>query len=125
MTFSEWGWEVASREAVFYERDFDDLLELVEAGIVSGHMFWSWNDVNQFTRKDWAAYNGVLMSGAVTESRELREPIYSRLAALFNGRREVPNAAQRVADRAALALAFRSRRVAAFAIRRPASAGRL
>ena len=94
LTFSEWGWEVASREAVFYERDFDDLLELVEARIVSGHMFWSWNDVNQFTRKDWAAYNGVLMSGAVTESRELREPIYSRLAALFNGRRDVPNAGQ-------------------------------
>ena len=58
MTFSEWGWEVASREAVFYERDFDDLLELVEEGNISGHMFWSWSDVKQFTRKDWAAYNG-------------------------------------------------------------------
>ncbi|HEX4488142.1 MAG TPA: glycoside hydrolase family 2 TIM barrel-domain containing protein [Terriglobales bacterium] len=93
-TFSEWGWEVASPEAVFYERDFDTLLELVEEGKVSGHMFWSWNDMNQFTRKDWASFNGILFSGAVTDSRELREPIYSRLAALFNGRREVPNPSQ-------------------------------
>jgi hypothetical protein len=94
LTFSEWGWEVASRQAVFYERNFDTLLDLVEEGKVSGHMFWSWNDVPQFTRKDWAAYNGILLSGAVTEAREIREPIYSRLAALFNFRREVANAPQ-------------------------------
>ena len=94
LTLTEWGWEVASREAVFYERDFDGLLDLIEDGKISGHMFWSWSDVPQFTRKDWSTYNGILRSGAVTESREIREPIYSRLAALFNGRREVANAPQ-------------------------------
>ena len=57
-------------------------------------MFWSWSDVPQFTRKDWSTYNGILRSGAVTESREIREPIYSRLAALFAGRREVTNGPQ-------------------------------
>jgi hypothetical protein len=94
LTFTEWGWEVASREAVFYERDFDGLLDLIEEGKVSGHMFWSWSDVPQYTRKDWSTYNGILRSGAVTEGREIREPIYSRLAALFAGRREMANAAQ-------------------------------
>src|ERR1019366_1866309 len=41
------------------------------------------------THIDWHIRNGILLSGAVTESRELREPIYSRLAALFAGRREI------------------------------------
>jgi hypothetical protein len=94
LAFTEWGWETAGGEAVFYERDFDGLLELVEQGKISGHMFWSWNDVPEFTREIWATIDGILVSGVVTESRELREPIYSRLAALFNGRREVPKAPQ-------------------------------
>lgn len=94
LAFTEWGWEDAGRKAVFYERDFDGLLDLVEQGKISGHMFWSWNDVPEFTREIWATIDGILISGVVTESRELREPIYSRLAALFNGRREVPRAPQ-------------------------------
>ncbi len=89
LTFTEWGWEIASRQAEFYERDIDTLLGLIEDGKVSGASFWSWNDVPQYTREDWSTYNGILRSGAVTENREIREPIYSRLAALFAGRREI------------------------------------
>ena len=88
---TEWGWEVAGPKAVFYEPDFDGLLELVEAGKVAGHAFWSWNDVREYNRKDWSATNGLLRSGAVTEDREIRQPIYGRLAALFGGRREAEN----------------------------------
>jgi hypothetical protein len=91
LTFTEWGWEVAGPKAVFYEPDFDGLLELVEAGKVAGHAFWSWNDVREYNRKDWSATNGLLRSGAVTEDREIRQPIYGRLAALFGGRREAEN----------------------------------
>ncbi len=90
LTFTEWGWEVINwpPDAVIYERHFDSLLEQVQAEKVAGHAFWSWNDVPEFNRSDWSSTNGLLRSGAVTEDREVRQPIYGRLAALFNGRRE-------------------------------------
>ena len=93
LTFTEWGWEVAGPKAVFYERDFDSLLELVQAEKVGGHAFWSWSDVPEFNRNDWSTTNGLLRSGAVTEDREIRQPIYGRLAGLFGGRREEENRA--------------------------------
>ena len=89
LTLTEWGWEDAGHGDIFYELDFDGLLDQVEAGKIAGHSFWSWNDMRQYTREDWPTQNGVLLSGAVTESREIREPIYSRLAGLFAGRREM------------------------------------
>lgn len=89
LTFTEWGWEEGGHGDWFYERDFDDLLEQCKSGKVAGHSFWSWNDMRQYTREDWATADGILASGAVTEDRNIREPIYSRLAALFAGRREI------------------------------------
>jgi hypothetical protein len=88
LTLTEWGWEDAGDGDIFYELDFDGLLTQVEAGKIAGHSFWSWNDVHQFNRVDWPTHNGILLSGVVTESREIRQPIYSRLAGLFAGRRE-------------------------------------
>lgn len=90
LTFTEWGWEDGGHGDLFYERDFDDLLEQTQAGNVAGHVFWSWNDMRQYTREDWATRNGILLSGAVTEDRNIREPVYSRLAGLFAGRHEIP-----------------------------------
>lgn len=90
LTFTEWGWEDGGHGDLFHEHDFDDLLEQTEAGNVAGHTFWSWNDMRQYTREDWATHDGILLSGAVTEDRHIREPIYSRLATLFAGRREIP-----------------------------------
>ena len=87
-TLTEWGWEDAGDGDLFYEQDFDGLLAQVEAGKIAGHSFWSWNDLPQFNRVDWATHNGILLSGVVTESREIREPIYSRLAGLFAGKQE-------------------------------------
>jgi hypothetical protein len=89
LTFTEWGWEDGGHGDLFHERDFDDLLEQTEQGNVAGHTFWSWNDMRQYTRMDWATGDGVLRSGAVLEDRNIREPIYSRLATLFAGRREI------------------------------------
>ena len=89
LTFSEWGWEDQGNGDVFYERYFDKLLDQVEAGRVAGYMFFDWNDYPQFTRVDWSTgKDGILHSGVVDEGREMREPIYSRLAGLFAGRRE-------------------------------------
>jgi hypothetical protein len=45
--------------------------------------------MRQYTRRDWSTDDGVLRSGAVLEDRNIREPIYSRLATLFAGRREI------------------------------------
>ena len=89
LTFTEWGWEEGGHGDWFYEHNFDGLLEQTEAGNVAGHVFWSWNDMRQYTREDWATQNGILLSGVVTEDREIRQPIYSRLAGLFAGRREI------------------------------------
>jgi hypothetical protein len=88
LTLTEWGWEDAGGGDILYERNFDGLLAQVEAGQIAGHCFWSWNDVRQFNRVDWATQNGILQSGVVTESREIREPIYSRMAGLFAHRQE-------------------------------------
>jgi len=89
LTFTEWGWEDGGHGDLFYERDFDDLLEQTEAGNIAGHVFWSWNDMRQYTREDWATRNGILLSGAVKEDRNIRDEIYSRLATLFAGRHEI------------------------------------
>jgi hypothetical protein len=89
LTFTEWGWEDGGHGDLFHEHDFDDLLDQTEAGNIAGHVFWSWNDMRQYTREDWATRNGILLSGAVTEDRNIREPIYSRLAGLFAGRHEI------------------------------------
>ncbi len=89
LTFTEWGWEDLGNGDLFYERFMDKLLAQVEAGRVAGYMFFDWNDYPQFTRRDWATKGcGTLISGVVDESREIREPIYSRLAGLFAGRKE-------------------------------------
>jgi len=93
LTFTEWGWEEGGHGDWFYDRNFDGLLEQTEQGNVAGHAFWSWNDMRQYTREDWATQNGILLSGAVTEDRDIRQPIYSRLAGLFAGRREIPESA--------------------------------
>jgi hypothetical protein len=91
LTLTEWGWEDFGQGVLINERDFDGLLDQIEQGKISGHMYWSWNDVPLFNRKDSSADRGILRSGAVTETREIREPIYSRLVALFAEKREEEN----------------------------------
>jgi hypothetical protein len=88
LTFSEWGWEVKSSEGLFWERNFDLLADAVKAGKVAGHMFFDWNDYPQFSRRDWATHDGILYSGVVKETREVRTDLYRRLSGLFQGRRE-------------------------------------
>lgn len=91
LTLSEWGWEVKAWDsgALFWERNFDLLADAVKAGKIAGHMFFDWNDYPQFSRRDWATDNGILLSGVVNEAREVRPELYQRLAGLFEGRREV------------------------------------
>ena len=90
LTLSEWGWEVKAWDAgaLFWERNFDLLADAVEAGKIAGHMFFDWNDYPQFSRRDWATDNGILLSGVVNEAREVRPELYQRLAGLFGGQRQ-------------------------------------
>lgn len=99
LTLTEWGWEDAGHGDLFYEDHFDELLAQTKLGAIAGHSFWSWNDMRQYTREDWATRNGILLSGAVTEDRNIREPIYSRLAGLFASRPELPQYAAPKAPR--------------------------
>jgi len=96
LVHTEWGWEDPGHGQIVYERSFDRLLDVVDAGKVAGHSFWSWQDVRQYTRVDWPTRNGVLLSGVVDEAREPREHLYTDLSRLFQRRRheETPAATE-------------------------------
>jgi hypothetical protein len=93
LVLTEWGWEVVGGPQVIYERSFDPLLNEVKSGRIAGHSFWSWQDVREYSRIDWATSDGILASGVVTESRVPRERLHLRLAGLFAGRPEQESAA--------------------------------
>src|SRR5262249_18265928 len=88
LTFSEWGGKgVGQAEPIMGQR-VDRVVELTESGELSGHMFWSWQDVRQYSRVDGEMRDGVLESGVVTEAREPREGVWTELARLFAARRD-------------------------------------
>ena len=66
LVIDEWGWEDAGHGEVFWDRNFDRLLDAMQEGKIAGHSFWSWNDVRQYARIDWPTHEGVLFSGVVT-----------------------------------------------------------
>jgi hypothetical protein len=90
LTFTEWGWEVVGDKDVFPETHADLILDLVESGKLAGHLFWGWADMREYSRIDWATADGILMSGVVDESREVRPDLYLEIEALFQGRVEKP-----------------------------------
>jgi len=93
LTFSEWGWEDLGNGDIFHERYLDQLLDQIEASRIAGYMFFDWDHYPRFTRVDWATdQDGILHSGAVDELGQKCEPIYSRIAGLFAGKRELRTA---------------------------------
>jgi hypothetical protein len=62
---------------------------MVDRGELSGHVFWSWQDMRQYSRIDAEMRDGVLESGVVTEDREPREVVWMELARLFERRYHV------------------------------------
>jgi Glycosyl hydrolases family 2, TIM barrel domain/Glycosyl hydrolases family 2 len=87
LTFTEWGGKAIGQTLIVMQNEVDRLIDLVESGELSGHVFWSWQDMRQYSRIDAEMRNGVLESGVVTEAREPREVVYLELARLFRGRR--------------------------------------
>ncbi len=87
LTFTEWGGKAIGQSQIVMQNEVDRLIDLVESGELSGHVFWSWQDMRQYSRIDAEMRNGVLESGVVTESREARDVVYLELARLFQLRR--------------------------------------
>ena len=87
LTFSEWGGKSVGQAEPIMGQSVDRLIDLAESGALSGHMFWSWQDIRQYSRIDGEIRDGILESGVVTEARELREGVWMELSRLFEGRR--------------------------------------
>jgi hypothetical protein len=87
LTFTEWGGKAIGQTPLVMRNEVDRLIDLVDSGELSGHMFWSWQDMRQYSRMDAEMREGVLESGVVTEAREPRDVVYLELARLFQRRR--------------------------------------
>jgi len=87
LTFTEWGGKAVGQNDTMMRKSVDRLIDLVETGDLSGHMFWSWQDMRQYSRIDGEMRDGVLESGIVTEAREPRDVVWMELTRLFALRR--------------------------------------
>ena len=85
LTFSEWGGKQIGQDEPIMGQTVDRLIDLVESGALSGHAFWSWQDLRQYSRIDGEVRDGILESGVVTEAREPRPGVWAELARLFAG----------------------------------------
>ena len=87
LTFTEWGGKAIGQSQIVMQNSVDRLLDLIESGELSGTVFWSWQDMRQYSRIDGEMRSGVLESGVVTEGREPRDVVSMELTRLFEGRR--------------------------------------
>jgi len=87
LTFTEWGGKAIGQSQIVMQNSVDRLLDLIETHRLAGHVFWSWQDMRQYSRIDAEMRDGVLESGVVTEGREPRQIPYLELSRLFAGRR--------------------------------------
>ncbi len=89
LTFSEWGGKGIGQTELVMSGSVDRLIDLVETNQLAGTMFWSWQDLREYSRIDGEMRNGVLESGVVTEAREPRDLVTRELTRLFELRRHV------------------------------------
>ena len=89
LLFTEWGGKEIGQSEIIMPQTVDKLSDMVESGALSGHVFWSWQDLPQFSRIDAEMRDGILESGVVTEGREPRQFVYMELQRLFERRRQV------------------------------------
>ena len=87
LTFTEWGGKAIGQSQMVMQNSVDRLLDLVDSHQLAGHVFWSWQDMREYSRIDAEMRDGVLESGVVTEGREPREVPYMELSRLFEERR--------------------------------------
>jgi hypothetical protein len=87
LTFTEWGGKAIGQSQVVMQDSVDRLIDLIETRRLAGTVFWSWQDMRQYSRIDNEMRDAILESGVVTEGREPREVPYMELARLFGRRR--------------------------------------
>ncbi len=87
LTFTEWGGKAIGQSQIIMQDSVDRMLDLIERKQLAGHVFWSWQDMRQYSRIDAEMRDAVLESGVVTEGREPRDVVYLELARLYEGRR--------------------------------------
>jgi beta-glucuronidase len=92
LIFTEWGWRTGRGQTIYPETDYNLLLDLMESKRLAGQSFWSWQDIREYSRIDWPTQNGILLSGIVTEAREIRPEWYLEMSRLFQGLRQEPQA---------------------------------
>lgn len=86
LIFDEWGGRAIGQSRVVLKQQCDRILELMQKDELAGEMFFSWNDLPEFSRVDLEMVEGIVQSGVVTEAREPRDDVYSQLAQLFRNR---------------------------------------
>ena len=89
LTFSEWGGKGIGQTELVMRGSVDRLIDLIETSELAGTMFWSWQDIREYSRIDGEMRDGVLESGVVTEAREPRDLVTRELTRLFELRRHV------------------------------------
>jgi len=92
LIFTEWGWRTGRGQTIYPETDYNLLLDLMESKRLAGQSFWSWQDIREYSRIDWPTQDGILLSGIVTEAREIRPDWYLEMSRLFQGLRQEPQA---------------------------------
>jgi hypothetical protein len=87
ITFSEWGGKGVGQDEFTMRSSVDRLIGLLQTGQLAGTVFWSWQDIRQYSRIDDEMNDGVLESGVVTEGRAPRIAVMKELTRLFELRR--------------------------------------
>lgn len=98
LVFSEWGGRSVGDSPVMMKASIQKIRQLVEAGRVAGHSFWSWSDLPEFSREGDEMDDGILVSGVVTEQRIPRLGVYASLVELFLRVSSVKKEPERVAE---------------------------
>lgn len=83
LLFTEWGGRAIGDSPVLVQATISQIGRLIEEGRVAGHAFWSWSDLPEFSREGEENKGGILVSGVVTENRQIRPGVYGALADLF------------------------------------------
>jgi hypothetical protein len=98
LLFTEWGGKEIGQSRWVMPKSVDAVLALQKEHKLAGTVFWSWQDMRQYSRIDPEMRHGILESGVVTEAREPRERIVMELRRLWEGRESEVSEAARVPE---------------------------
>src|SRR5690606_10273492 len=98
LVFTEWGGRAIGDSPVLMQATVREITKLVKSSRLAGHAFWSWSDLPEFSREGEENKDGILVSGVVSEQREVRAGIYAALTDLFRAEPRTPDPISRVPE---------------------------